>query len=156
MAGLLESENETGFQVQTINGVGYKNWFGGIGTGIDWGGTRSIPLFLSVNKFLNSPKLPLYFSGDLGTNFVWLDNSRQDFGYRGKYEGGLYWATGLGWRFGMKKNNNAVLLNFGYNNKRIINSYEVVHPCLVPPCPVDKTTYDYRLRRLSLRVGWMF
>ena len=145
--------------MQAINGVGYKSWFGGIGTGIDWGGTRSIPLFLSVNKFLNTSKLPLYFSGDLGTSFVWRnDNNRQYIRDPGNsdYEGALYWATGLGWRFGMKKNNNAVLLNVGYNNKRIIHTLETVNPCLIPPCPVDKTTYDYRLRRLSLRVGWMF
>lgn len=155
-AGILESESGTGLHVQTINGVGFNNWFGGIGTGIDWAGERTIPLFISVNKFLGSAKLPLYFTADLGTNFIWLHKSRRYFRDPGEYEGGIYWAGGVGWRFQMKSNNNAVLLNFGYNAKRYTNRYETTSPCLVPPCPVDKTTYDYRLRRLSLRVGWMF
>lgn len=155
-AGLLSSGSGEGFQVQTINGLGYKNWFGGIGTGIDWGGLRSIPVFLSMNKFLASTKLPLYFSADVGINLPWEPTDLWYIHNPGDYSPGLYWAGGLGWRFGMKNNNNAVLLNFGYNYKRYLNSYETTSPCLVPPCPVDKTVYDYRLRRLSLRVGWMF
>lgn len=155
--GLLESETGAGVAVQSINGLGYKNWFGGLGTGIDWsGGARSIPVFVSMNKFLASKKYPLYFSGDIGLNFPWLQSDRMYFRDPGTFYPGLYWAGGLGWRFGMKKNDNAVLVNFGYNYKQYRNSYETPIQCLVPPCPVDKTTYDYRLKRLSLRVGWMF
>src|SRR5689334_8657847 len=70
-AGILEGESGTSLQVQTINGLRYKTWFAGVGTGLDYYYQRTIPLFLSVSKFLSSTKVPLYFNGDAGINFIW-------------------------------------------------------------------------------------
>ena len=65
-AGITEGESGTGLQLQTINGFRYKTWFTGVGTGIDYYFQRSIPLFLSVSKFLAPGKLPLYFVENRG------------------------------------------------------------------------------------------
>lgn len=155
-AGITEGESGTGLQLQTINGFKYKTWFAGIGTGIDYYFQRSIPLFLSVSKFLPPGKLPLYFNGDVGINFPWVRNDLYYIQDPVEYSSSLYWAGGLGYKFGFNKNSNAVLLNFGYSYKHLINDTEYTNPCLIPPCPVSTERYDYRLRRLSLKVGWMF
>lgn len=155
-AGITEGESGTGFQLQTINGFRKKTWFAGVGTGIDYYFQRSIPLFVSVAKFLPSSKFPFYFNGDIGINFPWVRNDLYYIHAPGEYSSSLYWAGGLGYKFGSKKNNNGVLLNFGYSYKHLLRESEYTNPCLVPPCPVSTERYDYRLRRLSVKVGWLF
>jgi len=155
-AGITEGESGTAFQVQTINGLQYKTWFAGVGTGLDYYFQRSVPLFFSASKFLSSPKVPLYLTGDIGINFPWV---RDDLFYirdPGTYSPSLYWAGGLGYKFGFRRSTNGVLLNFGYSFKHLVNETEYTNPCLIPPCPVSKERYDFRLRRLSVKVGWMF
>jgi hypothetical protein len=153
-AGIMEGESGTALQLQTINGIRYGNWFAGIGTGLDYYYERSIPLFFSVARYLHSTKLPLYFTGDVGYNFPWV-KSLYYFETPGEYHGGLYWGTGLGYKFGFK-NSNALLIDLGYNYKRLTQTYEQPVQCLVPPCPTYKEFYDYRLKRLSIKIGWMF
>ena len=155
-AGITEGESGTGFLVQTINGFRKKTWFAGVGTGLDYYFQRSIPLFVSVAKFLPSNKFPFYFNGDIGINFPWVRNDLYYIHAPGEYSNSLYWAGGLGYKLRSKKSNNGVLLNFGYSYKHLINESAYTNPCLIPPCPVSKERYDYRLRRISLKVGWMF
>ena len=154
-AGITEGESGTSFLLQTVNGFRYKTWFAGLGTGLDYYYQRSVPVFLSVNKFFNNAKVPLYFSGDVGVNYSWARDGWY-FETAGDYHPGLYWAGGLGYKFGFKKNTNAVLLNLGYNYKRLTQTYERTVMCLVPPCDTYTEKYDYRLKRLAVKVGWMF
>ena len=51
--GLLFGGSDNAPKVQTVNGIACRNWFAGIGTGIDWYTQRSIPLFLTGNRFFN-------------------------------------------------------------------------------------------------------
>jgi hypothetical protein len=155
-AGILEGESGTALQLQTINGFRHKTWFAGAGTGIDYYFQRSIPLFVSVSKFLPSGKLPLYFSGDAGINFPWIKNGLYYIQDPGEYSSSLYWAGGVGYKFGFKKKNDGILLNFGYSFKHLVNETEYTMPCLIPPCPVTTERNDYRLKRISLKVGWTF
>lgn len=155
-AGITEGESGTGFQLQTINGVRYKTWFAGIGTGLDYYFLRSIPLFLSVNKMLPFTKLPFYVNADAGINFPWSRDGDYFFEQQSSYSPSLYWAGGLGYRIRAGKENQGFLINLGYSYKHLVQEYESVTPCLIPPCPVSKERYDYRLRRISVKVGWMF
>jgi hypothetical protein len=154
--GILEGEDGGAFQVQTVNGVRYKDWFAGIGTGLDYYYVRSIPLFLSVNKFFNFPKAPVFINGDIGINFPWDKAGAIYFDSAPDYSPSLYWAGGLGYKFALKKKSQGVLLNLGYSYKHVIEQYKLDFPCLLPPCPGENDRYDYRLKRLSLKVGWMF
>jgi hypothetical protein len=154
--GVLEGGSPTALQLQTINGFRSKTWFAGVGTGIDYYFQRSIPLFVSVAKFLPEGKLPFFVSGDIGINFPWIRNDLYYFQDPGAYSASFYWAGGLGYQFRSKKRTEGFLLNLGYSFKHLINETNYTNPCLVPPCPVWTEKYDYRLRRLSLKVGWMF
>lgn len=153
--GMIEGEIGVSFQVQSINGISYKSWFTGIGTGIDHYYERSIPLFLSIGKFLPTGKIPFYLNGDFGINVPWV---RFPVYYEGnnKLHSSFYWAGGLGYKSGSKKNKHGFLLNVGYSFKQLSQKTEYVYPCLTPPCPVDKQSTNYRLNRISVKAGWMF
>jgi hypothetical protein len=155
-AGILEGERGTSFQLQTINGVRYKTWFAGAGTGLDYYYQRSIPLFASVSKFFLMAKNILYFNADAGINFPWSKTGVTDFEYRGDFSPSLYWAGGVGYKFASKKRSDGFLINLGYSYKHIVQKKEILNECLIPPCPVYKERYDYRLKRLSIKIGWMF
>jgi len=158
-AGLLEGENKSAFQLQTINGFKYKTWFAGLGTGLDWYYQRSIPMFASINKgFLKKGERNLFISADGGLSFPWKrDNAIEwNYGSNGKFYPGLYWSSGLGYKIGIGKNSDAVLLHVGYSYKHLIEKNTIVNPCFNPPCPESTERYDFRLRRLSLKLGWNF
>src|SRR5688572_22425237 len=99
--GLLEGQDGSAFQLQTINGFQYATWFGGIGTGLDYYMYRTIPLFLSFNKDLSSQNRSFYFSVDGGINFAWLKETQRtrwnDF-ISQDYSPGLFWSGGLGYK----------------------------------------------------------
>jgi hypothetical protein len=159
-AGLLEGENGSKFQLQTINGFKYKTWFAGIGTGIDWYYQRSIPLFASLNKgILKNGDRNFYLSADGGINFPWKNNTYY-YGWgdeNGKLSAGLYWSAGFGYRIGIGKHTDAILMHIGYSYKHLLEKTTTyVYPCLVYPCPEAPARYDLDLRRLSLKLGWNF
>jgi len=154
--GITEGEAGTSFQLQTINGLRYETWFGGIGTGLDYYYLRSMPLFFSLSKSLNNKKRSFFISGDAGINFPWAAKSEY-YSYYGiqKYFPGAYWASGIGYKIGLR-GNDALLFTIGYSYKRLKGESEYELPCLNPPCPVNKDRFDYNLKRISLRAGWMF
>lgn len=154
--GIVEGESGTALQLQTINGFRYKTWFTGIGTGIDYYFQRSIPLFVSLAKSLPAGKLPFYFDGAVGVNFPWVRNNLYYFENPGAYSPSLYWSGGVGYKLKVKNKDQGVLLNFGYSYKHLINETEYTVQCLVPPCDTYTEKYDYRLKRLSLKIGWLF
>lgn len=154
--GMLEGGAGTSFQLQTINGVRYKTWFAGAGTGIDYYYQRSIPLFASVNKFFPLTKNSLFFNADAGVNFRWRRTDVYEIQYSGKFFPSLYWAGGVGYKFASKKRIDGFLLNLGYSYKRLIQENKITQPCLFPPCPTYDERYDYKLKRLSVKIGWMF
>jgi hypothetical protein len=154
--GILEGETGTALQLQSVNGIKYKTWFTGIGAGIDYYYQRSVPLFISLAKFLPSGKRPFYFYADAGINFPWTKNGIYYFQYRGEMSSSFYWAGGLGYQFKFKKINEGLLVNIGYSYKHLMQEYEYSGACFNPPCPVYKERYDYRLKRLSFKAGWIF
>ena len=153
-AGILEGEKATAFQVQTINGVKCKTWFAGLGAGIDYYFYRSIPLFVSVSKFLPSEKVPLYFSGDAGLNFPWAKSGTyQD---QGNAHSSLFWAGSAGYVLKLKGTDSKILFNVGYSYKHIIDEKKYFICPIIPPCYEEKQRFDYHLKRISVKAGWMF
>jgi len=157
--GLLEGENGSAFQVETTNGISYRSWFAGLGTGLDWYYIRSIPLFGSLSKsFLEKNNRSFFISTDIGINFPWTHQYYHDWNYGGteKYYNGLYLTAGIGYKTGIGKKSDAILLQLGYSYKHTKERVFSNYPCLV--CPNSETTsiYNFYLRRLSLRAGWGF
>lgn len=159
MLGITVGESFTDLQLQQITGVKWKKWFGGLGAGIDWYNFRSVPVFASVNRdIFRNGRNTLLLTGDVGINFPWgkeyyysIDYSPAD-----EFRPGLYWASGVGYKFGVGKSNNAIMMNFGYSFKQSKHETSYLYPCFNPPCNPVYEKYDYRLKRLSIRLGWIF
>jgi len=155
--GLLEGDDGSAFQFNTINGVQLGTWYAGVGTGLDWYMFRSVPLFLSINKDWKPSNRTFYFNLDAGTNFVWTDEGRNDWtGYESKFTPGFYWGAGIGYKAGFKNKKDAIVFNLGYSFKRLKEEETVPLYCINPPCGFTTDYYDYKTNRVSVRMGWQF
>jgi hypothetical protein len=154
-AGLLEGEEGSAFQLHTINGVQHKTWFGGVGVGLDYYHTRTIPLFLSFRKaFQNGNKSPfLYVNG--GYNFPWLREQDKDW-YESTAKGGLYYDAGVGYQLPVLKTS-TLFFTLGFSQKNFSitqkNGWMGIWP---EPLPSPTHVFDYNLRRLSIQTGLRF
>ena len=162
-AGLLEGESGSQFQLETINGLKYKSWFAGLGTGIDWYYKRSIPVFLSVNKdLLKKQKRNFFIAANGGINFPWEKSGyNNEWGYTVKKAiPGIYWEGGFGYKIGMRKTNDALLIQLGYSYKyvgeKIQNNYITPFSDFVLSQESPNDRFNYHLKRLSIKVGWSF
>lgn len=155
-AGLLEGDNGSAFQLQTVQGVRFSRWFTGIGTGLDYYYLRSVPLFLSVNRNLfNQPRTP-YVSLDGGINFAWYKREQErwsDF-ISSDFSPSLYWNAGLGYKVTLRNKKDALLLNISYSFKQLREDQERAVFCTTPPCPPKVEHYNYKLNRVSMKLGW--
>lgn len=154
--GLLEGATSSSFQLQTIHGIRYQNWFGGIGAGLDYYYYRTVPLFLSFTRYTGRGNNGFFFSIDGGTNFFWGYNNKyypaSPTGGSGDFSPSWYYGGSAGYRIGLKDKKDAVLLNIGYSAKQLAETMGTA--CINPPCYFER--YDYRLNRLSLRLGLSF
>lgn len=158
--GILVGGTDNAPQVQTINGLAYRNWFTGVGTGIDWYYQRSIPLFLSVNRFFDTrPRRQVFLSSGAGVNYPWGKPGpfiTNGWGYETHFNPGFYWTAGLGYKLSVGKQNDHLLIQLGYNNKNHTQKTKSVVPCFNPPCPESVDIYKYSFNALSLKFGWGF
>lgn len=158
--GLLIGGTDNAPQLQTVNGVAYHNWYTGIGAGIDWYYQRSIPVFLSVNRFFTtSPRRKVFLSSGAGVNYAWgkTDYISSGWGYNDtKFSPGVYLTAGIGYQISIGKQNDHLLIQLGYNNKTHTQETGYVMPCFVEPCPVSRESYKYSFNALSFRIGWGF
>ena len=156
--GVLEGNEKTALQFQTINGCGCGNWFVGIGTGIDAYLYRSVPLFLSINRNFLLAKKNFFLSFDGGTNYAWYNRPVGNWSniISSKFSPSLYWGTGIGYKAFMKNKKDAIVLSLGYSFKQLKEVQESTVFCLIPPCPNFVENYNYKTRRVSLRLGWEF
>lgn len=158
--GMVEGEQGTAFQFHTINGVQHGTWFAGLGTGLDYYYFRSIPLFLSVDKYLFHKPRSLFFSADGGLHFLWHRNTANRLNFyqaNGQFRPSWYWAGGIGYRIDMGHTPDAFLLYLGYSYKQFDEKGPVYSICGIEPCSMEtRDSYRYRLRRLSIKLGWQF
>lgn len=153
-AGLLEGEGGSAFQLQTIHGVEKKTWFAGLGGGLDYYHTRSLPVFLQVRKaLLTREKTPFVYAGG-GYHFLWIPEEKQ---YRGSgSKGGLYMDAGVGYQMPVMKSS-ALYFTAGYTQKAFSKtSTDFIWIAIWPEPQPQVRTSEYQLRRLSVQVGIRF
>ena len=153
--GLLEGERGSAFQLQTINGIQYSTWFAGLGAGLDYYHTRSIPVFLNVRKeFFKKEKTPfVYVNG--GYHFPWLKEGGEQW-YTTETEGGLYYDAGIGYQVPVMRKS-AFFFSIGYSQKNIREKQtDGVWITIWPSPPPQTRVFDYNLRRLIIQTGFRF
>lgn len=162
--GLLSGSENGSFQLQTIGGVGYKNWFGGIGAGIDYYRFRTIPIFVDLRHSFGKSRNKFFVYADGGTNVPWI-TSKQKKSYvaSDRFSGRLYYDLGAGYNFAVGKTN-AVLLSVGFSQLKLHERVENINydldiiptPFNTGGFPYSTETYDYRLNRLTIKAGFVF
>jgi hypothetical protein len=155
-AGIVEGEHNTSFHVEILNGIRYKTWFGGIGTGLDYYYFRSIPVYLSGVKYLSPRNHSFFVQGDAGLNFAWNNKTFTAWNeVNDEFKPGLYWNGSLGFATGLDRKN-SFSFGLGYSQKNLKEIKEIAVMCFNPPCENSVETYRYNLKRLTLRIGWQF
>jgi hypothetical protein len=153
--GIMRGEAGSYFQFQTINGIRYKTWFGGLGVGLDTYPAFGIPVFLDVRKNILDKLYTPFVYAEGGYHFA--DRNSQEIGWqRIEYTNGLFYDVGLGLKVGFSKKG-ALLLSGGYSFKKYEKkeSYSAGE-CDFFPCNAGAQTYSYRLNRLSMKIGLQF
>lgn len=160
--GVLTGANNAALQLQTINGVQYKTFFGGAGVGLDNYYFRTIPLFIDLRKNFLEKRLTPFAYVDLGSTIPW-DRAKVESWSTSYYRSGLFYDMGLGYsipikgRFGLN-------VSAGYSQKVSNETSETsrwMWSDYIPltggmPSTKDTTYYKYTLRRISLKIGFSF
>jgi hypothetical protein len=161
--GFLEGQTGSAFQLQTINGVQYKSWFGGVGLGLDYYRFRTVPLFFDLRKEFGKSTNKLFLYSDLGVNFSWVtDKEKTNYVVDDKFGNGLFAEAGLGYKAGIGKNH-GLLISVGYSYKKLretYNSLQYYYPGInrINPEQIinNQNQINYGLSRLSIKMGWQF
>ena len=152
-AGLLEGERGSAVQLQSVQGVRYKTWSAGVGAGLDYYHTRSIPLFLDVRKRFGKKEGSAFVYADGGYNFPWLTTTdKLSFNHS---KGGLYYDAGIGYELAAKKKSR-LFFSAGYTLKKFETMYDYIICPSIAPCVTQTNSYAYSLRRLSIKAGLSF
>ena len=153
--GLLDGEKSTSLQLQLVNGISYKNWYAGIGTGLDYYAVRSIPLTGYIERTFSN-RLPIFAYGSAGIHFVWPRDYDAEFrADYSEYNRGLYYDAGIGYRFALAKKG-SIRMSVGFSEKQYRETWEQPYIWGPPGQNPYKEVYDYRLKRLSIRAGFQF
>ena len=149
-------ENHMNTAFQTINGIKFTDWFAGIGIGIDNYRYKTLPLFLDGRWHFGEDK-KAFFYGDLGYNFPMKNKPGKEVYYYNTYDfsGGIYTDFGIGFQLSLNKYS-SLSFSLGHSFKKLQNEIGVTMQCLVGPCSVDYSKYDYELGRMVLKAGLVF
>ena len=157
--GHLEGENGSAFQFTTAAGVQLGSNFLGLGSGIDWYYFRSVPVYLTYQYNLPTGKKRFFVNADAGLNYYWKKKA----GISGwtntisdKFYPSTYFETGIGYRTYFKNKKDALLFHIGFGYKKLKEDQETPLVCVMAPCPTTVGHFSYKMRRLSIKMGWEF
>ncbi len=149
--GLLTGSEKRAIQLQTIGGMGYKNWFAGIGAALDYYRFRTIPLFFDLRHYFGKTRDKYFLYGDAGNAFS-LINSKQkknvNSNAHNEYSGKGYFEMGGGYKLSLGKKN-AMMVSLGYSR---LNLKETTVP-FDPYVFIGYKSYNYNFNRLSIKLG---
>ncbi|MEP6596610.1 MAG: hypothetical protein ABJA71_11725 [Ginsengibacter sp.] len=152
MVGLAAGETGNSALIQTMNGISFKNWFAGIGLGIDYYKNKTIPLFLDLRVPIAKTNFFVFL--DPGYNFPSKNKPDEKVSFYNTYHffGGFYSELGIGYKMKIARKS-CLLFSSGFSYKELNIKTGVGNPCLVGPCPVDYSTYEYSYSRILLKAG---
>ncbi|HMH33775.1 MAG TPA: hypothetical protein VK543_12135 [Puia sp.] len=153
-AGLLEGEVGSAFQIQTINGIQHRTWFGGIGLGLDYYRFRGIPFFLDLRKAFSFSGKRFFVYADGGIHFPWPTDNEKGFSGNNFFNG-FYTDIGLGYEL-IPLAKNSWILSLGYSYKKVAEGRVDAFCPMGGPCNVNRYRFDYELNRLSIKIGFAF
>jgi hypothetical protein len=159
--GLLQGGSDQNLQLQTINGMHYKTFFGGIGIGLDNYHFKSVPLFIDLRKNLQTKAQTPFVYADFGAAFPW-DRRMGDEWSKSTFKTGFLYDLGLGYTIPVK-GRFAINIAAGYSQKFVEEMQENDYRMwwdFPPYGPIetkkDTSHYNYTFRRFSFKIGFSF
>jgi hypothetical protein len=153
---IVSGESHVNTAFQTINGIQFSNWFSGIGIGIDNYRYNTLPLFFDGRWYFEEDKRAFIY-GDIGYNFPMKNKPGKEINYYSSYHftGGIYTDAGIGFQVPLFKRS-SLLFSLGYSSKELNTKVGSAYQCLVAPCPVDYSVYEFSFNRMILKAGLGF
>lgn len=152
-AGMLEGSAGSSFQVQSINGLRFGKLSTGIGIGLDKYRFRSLPVFFDVRTDLSKKPNTAFVFGNIGVNYPWVIKPNDGFWGTKKYDKGIYYDAGAGYKFIVGKNR-GLIFSAGYSMKKMRETQYMFTICDFGPCPaLEGERFDFTLKRFSLKAG---
>jgi hypothetical protein len=149
-----ESGVNTAFQ--TVNGIKFSDCFFGIGVGIDYYKYQTLPLYFDGRWYFGEDKRGFIYA-DVGYDFPMKNKPEKEISYYSSYHftGGLYSDLGIGYHVPLYKKS-SLSFSLGYSSKELKTKVGSAYQCLVAPCPVDYSTYEFSFNRMILKAGLVF
>ena len=151
--GMLNGEIASSFTMQTINGIGYKQFFTGIGVAIDNYGYRTVPVFWDIRKtFGNNSIRPLLFA-DFGIGFHLKTDQLPEKWSNGITDYTIKNSLCGEWGMGLEKNigKSAFFVTASYALKKYAYSQNDYFE--YGPQGTTLNRFDYSYNRIVLRMG---
>jgi hypothetical protein len=113
-------------------------------------------LFIDGRWYFGDKKSAFIY-GDIGYNFTMKNKPGKEIYYYNTYNfrGGIYTDFGIGYQVSLNKYS-SLAFSLGHSFKKLQNEVSVITQCLVAPCPVDYSKYDYEFGRMILKAGLVF
>ena len=152
--GVLSGQSPAEMQLQLVNGIKYKNWSAGLGIGLDYYHTRSVPLFLQLRKTISARPHTPFFYVNSGVNVPWAQEGKILFATG--YSRGFYGEGGIGYEVPVFKNQR-LFFSGGWQVKTFSATVNTM-PWLSswPPPPHAFRDHDYTLKTLVVKAGLRF
>jgi hypothetical protein len=153
---MLEGGYGSSFHMQSINGIRYKTYSLGIGVGIESYYQRAVPLFIDLRKEIRNKKNTPFIYGDAGLLIPW--EKKSDKLQQNDFRTGFTSDLGLGYKCPIG-NNAAFLMSAGYSyqsfSKYGWSPYTIIFDRWLNPA-LDRSRFDYKFHRISVKVGLSF
>lgn len=156
---LLNGDKYASVAVNAFTGIHYRQWYWGVGTGIDYYKVRSIPLMAEVKFERSQWKTAPFLYARAGYNAAWaLDHQHTTYYgiYRQNsvYNNGGYVAVGVGLQL-LRVGNNALAVTLGYSTKSLDELYDEYVWTGTRSVPTTRKL-DYTFRRLDIGLSYRF
>jgi hypothetical protein len=153
-AGVLSGQSPAALQLQVVQGVQYKTWLAGIGAGLDYYHTRSVPLFLQVRKTVAAkPQTPFFYVNG-GFNVPWAQEEKTMF-VTG-YTRGFYGEGGIGYEMPVLKKHR-LFFSGGWQIKSFSETVNTMPWMSIWPTPSYAfREHNYSLKTLAIKAGLRF
>lgn len=150
------SAEKNEWALHVVNGMAYKNWFVGLGGGIDqYANKRSLPFYMALQKeFLHTKHRPFLYS-NIGYNISWLKQGQKLVSLSSYKElNGWYYDIGVGYKY-IFFSNTALGISAGYSLKQQGEQY-TANGSFPPPSQNFPEKYEYTFRRMLIKFNYWF
>lgn len=145
--GVIIGSNGSAYSISNTSSLGYNQWRAGIGIALDDYVQRSLPVYLQLQYQVKNSRF--YLWGDGGRNLRWKKSDIVAIKNGWYAAGGVYFKAA-------SLNKGGLFIAPAYSVKTYREENNNTFPCLTRPCPVNKETLAYTLRRVQVALALQF